>query len=246
MIYALSPRSFAFVVAALVPLFGCEEEAQPLEPESATDPAAEPGAMEPEAEPEAEAEAEPEAEAEAEADDEPPAAIPEEAHGSYEIDPVHSSFIFAGKHFDVSYTYGMFNQVEGTFDLAEEASDSSVKITVDTDSLFTADKKRDDDLKGPDFLHVKQFPEITFESTEVKKTPEGYDVTGDLTLRGETKPVTVTMKHIGSGEVPMDDSYRTGFRGELSVDRHEFGMTAMPPVVGEEIELVASIEGIKE
>lgn len=242
MTYARSPRSFAFVVAALVLLVGCEEEAQPLEPESATEPAAEPGAMEPEAE----AEAEPQADDEAEAEAEPPAAIPEEAYGSYEIDPVHSSFIFAGKHFDVSYTYGMFNQVEGTFELAEEASESSVKITVDTDSLFTADKKRDDDLKGPDFLHVKQFPTITFESTEVKKSPEGYDVTGDLTLRGETKPVTVTMEHVGSGEVPMDDSYRTGFRGELSVDRHEFGITAMPPVVGEEIELIASIEGIKE
>ncbi|MFW6067310.1 MAG: YceI family protein [Myxococcota bacterium] len=224
-------RSFALVPLALALAAGCEEE-RDIEPEPS--PEAEQGAAAPVAEGD-----EPEAEG-------PRADIPDEAYGKYEIDPVHSSFVFAGKHFDVSYTYGMFSDVKGRFELAEEPSESSIEIEVAADSLFSGDKKRDDDLEGPDFLNVKQFPKITFESTKVTPTEDGFEVAGNLTLRGQTKPATVKMTHVGSGEVPMDDSYRTGFRGDLSIDRHEFGITAMPPVVGSDIELIASIEGIKK
>jgi polyisoprenoid-binding protein YceI len=177
--------------------------------------------------------------------DDGPASLPSEALGTYEVDPAHSTFVFKGDHFGYSYTYGLFNKVTGTFDLKEDVSKSSVKLEVAADSLFTGNKKRDDHLKGPDFFNAAQFPTITFESTKVEKASNGYKVTGNLTMHGESKPVTVVMEHVGSGPFQMDDSYRTGFHGTLTVDRTEFGVDHMAGKISNEVELIASIEGKK-
>jgi polyisoprenoid-binding protein YceI len=239
MTYETLPRHAILVAAMLGVTIGCEQQSQAPEPAQAAEPqpaTEQPGAT---ADPAPAPDPEPAA-------GQPASVIPPEARGTYEIDPVHSTVVFAGGHFGVGWTYGTFNDVKGTFEIAEDLSESDVNVTVAANSIFTADKKRDDDLKGPDFLHTKQFPTMTFESTIVRQTDEGYEVEGDLTLRGQTKPVTMTMAHVGSGTVPMDNSYRTGFRGELAINRHEFGITAMPPVVGEQVELTVAIEGIRK
>jgi polyisoprenoid-binding protein YceI len=208
------------------------------------EPAAEPEAREPaplaEEAPEAQ-EAHPQAAAGG-----PAAEIPDEAYGTYDIDPVHSMVVFSAGHFGVGYVYGMFNDVKGTFDMAEDPAESSVKLEIAAESIFSGSRQRDDDLKGPDFLNVGQFPQITFESSEVRRTPTGYEVDGSLTLRGQTRPVTIEMEHAGSGTVPMDNSYRTGFRGKVEIDRNQFGIEAMPEAVGQELELIPAIEGIRQ
>jgi polyisoprenoid-binding protein YceI len=174
------------------------------------------------------------------------AAIPEKAYGKYKIDPGHSAVLFQSKHFGFSKLYGLFNDVTGTVVLKEDPSKSSVDLEVAAKSLFSGHKKRDKDLKGPDFLNVKQFPKMTFESTSVKKTSDGFLVEGKLSLHGKTKPVEVTMEHVGSGKFPMDGSYRTGFHGSFTIKRSEFGMDYMMEGIPDEVTLKPSIEAIKQ
>lgn len=229
-------------IAVCVPfVVACEDEAAPEPtPAEPTEPAAPVAPEEVEAEP-TEAEAD-----EDEAADAPAADIPEEAYGTYDIDAVHSSVVFASGHFGVGSIYGMFNDIQGSYVIAEDPAESSVELQIAADSIFSGNRQRDDDLKGPDFLHTGQFPEITFESTEVRRTDAGFEVDGNLTLRGETQPTTIDLTYIGAGTVPLDDSYRTGFEGEVTIDRTEFGIEAMPEAVGREIRLIPAIEGIRQ
>lgn len=176
----------------------------------------------------------------------PAASIPDKALGTYEIDPVHSSFVFRGGHFGLSYVYGLFNEVNGTIELEKKTGESSVDIEVAADSLFSGSRQRDKDLKGPDFLNVSQFPKITFESTKVEKTGDGFRVSGKLGLHGKTKNVAVMMKRVGSGKMPMDESYRTGFHGTFEIKRSNFGMDYMIDGIGDKVRLTAAIEAIKQ
>ena len=170
-----------------------------------------------------------------------------DAKGSYKLDAAHSVVVFAAKHAGLSYTYGRFNKVDGAITIGDDAAKSSVELEIDAASIFTANKKRDDHLKNADFLNVKQFPKITFKSKEVKDSGGGkYDVTGDLTLHGVTKPVTVTMEHVGAGEFPMDKSFRTGFEGNVTIKRSDFEMKNMMEAVGDEIRLIISVEGVRQ
>lgn len=102
----------------------------------------------------------------------------------------------------ISYTHGRFNHISGTFNLDEtDPSKSSVDLEIKTESVYTADKKRDQHLKSPDFLNVKQFPVITFKSKTVKKVDDTtYEIIGDFTLLGKTKSLTVKAMHTGSGK----------------------------------------------
>lgn len=173
--------------------------------------------------------------------------VPSEAKGSYELDPAHSFVLFSAKHFDFGQVHGRFNGVEGTIEIAESIEDSSVKLEIAADSVYTAVKKRDDHLKSPDFLNAKQFPKLTFESTSVKHLGgERYDVTGKLSLHGETKEITVPMHFLGAGTFPPDKSYRVGFHGEHTLDRGELGMTHMSEALGTKTPMVFSIEAVKQ
>lgn len=232
-----SPNAFRAVLIASLSMpwaMACEDE-----PAVAPDPTA-PATADPAPSPGTEV-----AEGESEAPQEP-AAVPDEAYGTYEVDPVHSSVVFAAGHFGVGTVYGMFNDVRGTYTMAEDLSDSSVRLEIGADSIFSGNRQRDDDLKGPDFLHAGQFPEITFESREVRRVDAGFEVRGDLTLRGRTQPATIAMTYVGAGTVPLDDSYRTGFEGAVTIDRTDFGIEAMPGAVGQELRLIPAIEGIRQ
>ena len=118
---------------------------------------------------------------------------------TYKLDPVHSSVLFKAKHLNVADFYGRFNDFSGTvtFD-NENPSKSSVNLEVKVESLDTHEAKRDQHLKSPDFFNAKQFPVIAFKSTKVEKAgADSYKVTGDFTLHGVTKPVTVEFKKTG-------------------------------------------------
>lgn len=166
---------------------------------------------------------------------------------TYSIDPVHSTAIYKVKHFGVSNVYGRFDDVTGTvlFDSADPAK-SSVEVTIKTESLDTANPKRDAHVKGPDFLNAKQFPVMTFKSTAVKALDAGkYEITGDFTLHGVTKPLTVVWEKVGEGKGPMGD-YRQGGETTFSIKRSDFGMTGMMGPVGDDVQITVSVEGVRQ
>lgn len=165
----------------------------------------------------------------------------------YKADPVHSFVVFDVHHFGAGYVYGTFAGPVGsvTYDPAD-LSKTSFDLSVDANSIDTRNVNRDKDLQGPDFFDVKQFPKLTFKSTDVKKTGENkMDVTGDLTVHGVTKSITVPMEFTGTGS--MRGQTRSGFRTSFTINRTDFGMTADPaPMVGDEIHVVVAIEAIKQ
>jgi polyisoprenoid-binding protein YceI len=167
--------------------------------------------------------------------------------GHYEIDATHAAVNFKIKHMGISDSLGRFNKVTGTIDLDGDLAKSKVAVEVDATSVFTADKKRDDHLKSPDFLNVAQFPTIKFTSTKIAATGDGYDVTGDLELHGVKKSITAKFVLAGAGKHMMDDKmFLVGFTGDLDLKRSDFGMTNMVGPVGDDVHLTIAVEAAKK
>lgn len=177
----------------------------------------------------------------------PATAIAQEAVESYQIDPVHSMVVFRVEHLGVSYTYGRFNDISGSFRYdTENPANSSFEVTVKADSIDTGDEKRDSHLKSPDFFNVKQFPVITLKSKSVKKLADDrFKVTAELMLHGVTKPIELEIEEVGAGKDPWG-GFRRGFHTEFTVSRSEFGMNYMPGGIGDEVTVFVTIEGIRK
>ena len=165
---------------------------------------------------------------------------------SFVVDPVHSLAMFRVNHFDTANFYGRFNRMEGAV-VVEADEVKSLDIRVDAESVDTNNKDRDAHLRGPDFFDTKQFPDITFKSKSVKKTADKtFEVVGELTLRGATKPVTVTLIKIGEGKnVQQQDII--GYETTFKIIRSEYGVTGyVGKGLGDEVTLTVSIEAIKQ
>lgn len=173
--------------------------------------------------------------------------FPLRAADLYEVDPVHSSILFRIKHLDVSYVYGRFNDFSATLRIDEQnPANNTVEIHVKAGSIDTANAKRDDHLRSPDFFNVKQFPIISFKSKSFKEQgPDLFEVAGDLFLHGITHPLTIKVERTGSGRDPWG-GYRVGFEGTFRVNRSEFGMSHMLGPVGDEVRLTVSLEAIRK
>ena len=117
------------------------------------------------------------------------------AADSFAVDPVHSSVSFMIAHAEISLIHGRFNDFSGKFTIDKtDPAKSSFTMSIPTETVDTNNKQRDDHLRAPDFFDVKKFPNLTFQSTKVKAVDGGYEVTGDFTLHGVTKPLTFTLK----------------------------------------------------
>ncbi len=163
---------------------------------------------------------------------------------SYTIDGIHSSAMFKVKHLGTSNFYGAFNEVTGTinYDPAQPEA-GSITLTIPTASVGSRNTQRDDHLKSPDFFNAKQFPNITFKSTSVKKTGEHtYDVTGELDLHGTRKPIPAKVEHTGAGTHPRSQKPIVGFETRLVLKRSDFGMNYMVGPLGDDIEILVAIE----
>ncbi len=147
---------------------------------------------------------------------------------AYQADPVHSFVVFDVHHLGAGYVYGSFAGPTGDVTFSpDDLTQTSFNLSVDTDTLSTRNDRRDNDLKGPDFFDVKQFPAMTFKSTSVTKTGDKtMSVTGDLTLKGVTKSITVPMEYTGTGS--MMGQTRAGFRADFTINRSDFGMVKDP------------------
>src|SRR5258708_120777 len=122
-------------------------------------------------------------------------ALSARAGENYKIDPVHSSISFKIQHSGISWVHGRFNEFSGSYTLdKDDPSKGTFELTIKPESVDTNNKGRDGHLRSGDFFNVKQFPALTFKSTGIKAADGNLEVTGDLTMHGETKPITFTLK----------------------------------------------------
>jgi polyisoprenoid-binding protein YceI len=169
------------------------------------------------------------------------------AADTFKADNVHSSVIFRIKHLNVSYCYGRFNELSGTFSFDDaKPEQSKFEFEVKVDSIDTADAKRDAHLKKAELFDAATYPTITFKSTAVKKTGENtFDVSGELTLRGTTRPIAIKLERVGAGADAWG-GYRCGFESVFTIKRSDFGMTGLKDGLGDEVRLIVSVEGVRQ
>lgn len=167
----------------------------------------------------------------------------------YAIDkPGQHAFInFKISHLGYSWLYGTFKDFDGSFSFdAANPEASKVNVTINTASLDSNHAERDKHLRSADFLNVDKHPQASFVSTAVKSTGEGTaDITGDLTLNGVTKPVVIQARLLGEGQDPWG-GYRAGFEGSTRIALKDFGITKDLGPASQEVELILSVEGIRQ
>ena len=178
----------------------------------------------------------------------PMASLPASAADLYAIDATHSSVGFKVKHL-VSKVPGRFTSFSGTirFD-AKTVSASSVDVTIDATSINTDNPKRDAHLKSPDFLDAEKFPTMTFKSTKLRAIDKDhFEVVGDLTIHGVTKPVTLQTELLGISP-GFGTGQRIGFQATTTINRKDFGVSWNKVLdngsllVGEEVQIEIAIE----
>jgi polyisoprenoid-binding protein YceI len=149
------------------------------------------------------------------------------APGMYDIDPVHTFAYFGAWHHIVGLVRGRFDKVTGTISAAKEPADCAVDISIDAASIDTQFAKRDEDLRGPDFFDVKNFPAMTYRGRGIRKTADGaWVMDGSLTIRGVTKEVPLTFQFKGLfPDMPAGQPARASFHARAAAKRGDFGMT---------------------
>lgn len=172
---------------------------------------------------------------------------------AWNIDPTHSRVGFAVRHMVVATVKGHFNVLSGTLNVDEaNPANSWVEAEIDASSIDTRDAGRDGHLRTADFLDIEKFPKITFKSTKIE--PLGgneYNIIGDLTLRGVTKPVVLKAEYSGTIKDPHGLN-RAGFEAHTKISRKEFGMALNPlletggAVVGDEVKIDLDLEAVTQ
>ena len=172
--------------------------------------------------------------------------------GTWRVDPSHSSVGFEVKHMMIATVRGRFREFEGTLEAAEDLADSRCYGTVKVASIDTGEPDRDAHLRRPDFFDAERYPEITFESTRIDHVDgPTYRITGDLTIRDETREVTLDATVEGAGEDPWGNE-RVGVSATGVINRNDFGLrwqqrlAAGGVLVGEEVKLVLDVSAIRD
>jgi len=156
--------------------------------------------------------------------DTPTTAI-DDISGDYTIDPSHSRLGFVARHAMVTKVRGEFGDFTGTAHIdTTDPAKSSVSVTIGAGSVSTGSKDRDGHLSSADFFDVETYPELTFVSTGVERDGDEWSITGDLTIKGTSKPVTVVFEQTGSAQDPFGN-VRVGFEGDVTVNRKDWGLT---------------------
>lgn len=166
----------------------------------------------------------------------------------YKIDKQgqHAFVQFRIQHLGYSWLYGTFRDFDGsfTFDEADPSKDK-VNVTINTNSVDTNHAERDKHLRSAEFLNVAKFAQATFVSTAVKKDGDELDITGNLTLNGVTKPVTLEAKKLGEGKDPWG-GYRAGFEAETKIALKDFNIKTDLGPASQDVQLMISVEGIRQ
>ncbi|GAA1581911.1 YceI family protein [Kribbella sancticallisti] len=175
-----------------------------------------------------------------------------ELTGDYTIDTAHSRLGFVARHAMVAKVRGGFDEFEGSAHLdGDKPANSSARVTIQAKSIDTRNKQRDDHLRSNDFLDMDNHPEITFVSTAVEPTGDDhFKVSGDLTIRGVTKPVDIDFEYTGTAVDPFGNT-RVGLEGSVVLNRKDFGVSWNAAIEGggvlvsEKVTLEIEISAIK-
>jgi len=171
---------------------------------------------------------------------------------TWTIDPMHTEVEFSAKHMGIMTVKGAFTGLTTDINFNEDDfTASSVEATVDASTLSTHDNQRDGHLKSPDFLDVEHFPTITFKSTRIERAAhDQYRMTGDLTIKNVTRPVSLDVVYSGQAKDPKGNMH-AGFSAYTTINRKDWGLTwnvALETgglLVGDQIKIALEIEALK-
>ena len=168
-----------------------------------------------------------------------------DAAGVYGIDDVHSSAFFRVLHAGAGQFWGRFNDVSGSMTFDAAGAPTAFDISVSVESVDTGEPRLDGHLKSPDFFNAKEFPAMAFKSRSIKKTGEFYEVSGDLSMHGVTKPVVARIEVTGMSQMMGS---RAGVEAIFSVMRTDFGMNygVDKGSIGNEVRVLVNLEGVKK
>ncbi len=164
---------------------------------------------------------------------------------TWQIDPNHTAAQFSVRHLGISTVRGMFEKTSGTvvFDPSDPAK-ASIDATIDATTFNSRVQMRDNDVRSPHFLDVAKYPTITFKSTRTEVAGTGtLKITGDLTIHGVTKQVVLDVEGPSPAiKDPMMGNLRIGANATTKINRNDFGITTMPGIVGDDIQIVLDVE----
>jgi polyisoprenoid-binding protein YceI len=171
---------------------------------------------------------------------------------TWTIDPAHTAVSFTVQHMMINKVHGTFGKVAGTakYD-GKDLKNASVEATIEVNSINTSEEKRDGHLKSKDFFDAAQFPQIKFKSTSIKHTSAGFDMTGELTMHGVTKPVTLHADKL-SEPVKAHGSEHVGTSATTKINRKDFGISFNGTLdnggamVGDEVQVTIDVDLAKD
>ena len=164
--------------------------------------------------------------------------------GAYSLDESHASVVFKVSHMGFADYFGRFNSFEGDLNFnPDNISESVVGIRIDPASIDTNHEELEEKLRAEEALNVEDFPNITFESSEILFGEDGQaQVTGNLKMLGQSHPVTLDAQFVGGGVHPFSQRYTLGFEGTTTIDRTKWGFDTWTPMVGNDVEIIISAE----
>ena len=176
-------------------------------------------------------------------------AIPGYQVGTWKADPVHSEIAFSVRHLMVSTVRGRFTSYDVTIVTSEDPRGSSVAATIDLASIDTGNEPRDDHLRSADYFEVEKYPTMSYRSTSIRQTDDGWVIDGELTLHGVTRQVPLTGEVNGFVPDPWG-AQRAGFSATAQINRRDFGIDISIPmdgggvVVGDKVSISLEIEAV--
>ncbi len=176
-------------------------------------------------------------------------AIPGYLAGIWNADPAHSEVAFSVRHLMVSKTRGRFTSYDATLVIAEDPVDSTVTATIDLASIDTGNEMRDNHLRSADYFETEKYPTMSYRSTGVRQTDDGWAVDGELTLHGVTRQVPMAVEVNGFRPDPFGGQ-RAGFSATAQINRRDFGIDLTIPMdgggvaVGDKVSISLEIEAV--
>jgi polyisoprenoid-binding protein YceI len=165
--------------------------------------------------------------------------------GTYGIDTMHTQLGFSVTHLGISIIRGTFDRFSGWLTVGDGLAGTSVTLEAEMASMNSGNAMRDEHMHGTDFFDVANHPQMVFQSTAITESGSGYAMTGNLTIRSITHPVTLATTYNGSQVFPMDQSTHFGFSASTTISRSAFGVSYGVPMVSDDVKLELAAQFIK-
>ena len=172
--------------------------------------------------------------------------------GTWQIDPAHSSANFSVRHLGLSKVRGHFDDIDGTLEIADDPTQSSIRVTIDPATIETNNADRNAHLRSADFFDVERYPTLEFRSTRIERNSDhDWTVDGQLTIHGVTQLVTLDVEYLGAAEDPMGAGQRVAFEATTEIVRHDFGLTWEGPqqargaMVGKKVQIDVDVQFVQ-